>query len=45
MSNTPPGRSKVTQWLLIALFILLAAVVVVEAAHDLTKPRTTMQER
>jgi hypothetical protein len=43
MLDTPPGRAKLAQWLLLSFFILLAAIIVVEAAEDLTKPRTTIQ--
>jgi hypothetical protein len=43
MLDAPSGRSKLAQWLLVSFFILLATIIVVEAADELTEPRTTVQ--
>jgi hypothetical protein len=46
MSETLPRRSKLAQWLLVSFFILLAAIIVVEAAvEELTEPQTIFHLR
>jgi len=43
MLSASRGRSKITLWLLIAFSLLLAAVIVTEAANDLTQPQLELQ--
>jgi hypothetical protein len=46
MLDTPRGRPKLIQWLLVSFFILLAAFIIVEAAEEeLTGPQTIFQPR
>jgi hypothetical protein len=46
MLDTPPRRSKLAQWLLVSFFVLLAAIIVVEAVEqELTGPQTISQPR
>jgi hypothetical protein len=46
MSDTPPRRYKLARWLFVSVFILLAAIIVVEAVEEeATGPQTIFQPR
>jgi hypothetical protein len=45
MLDTPPRRSKLVQWLLVSFFVLLAAVIAVEAVEEQMTPQTISQPR